>query len=179
MTQRNLAAVLLKVLGVYCIILAVGSTAPLIGSLRFVGTGAFASGGPEAIWQFGAFLIGPLTHIFMAYLLIAHGEDIAYRIFPEPKTIGAEAVPAIHEWYVLACVLLGILLVVWYVPDGILRCVYDFTYVAKHGSESPDRQFGADRWEVLTRTIMQLALGLLLIFGARNIGRFVVRLRGK
>ena len=133
----------------------------------------------------GGFLVWRLNPIraagaFLAFLLLRYADVIATKLFPRNASAVPEGTHPTDEWYVLALTVLGVALLVWYLPASIATCVYNFLFSAASDTDLAAQLRGPMRlhaWKALLHIIMQLGLGLYLVLGARGIATCVRKLR--
>jgi len=123
MTQRNLTSVLLKVLGVVCIIKAVDFLSQVIMIL----VSMFSHLGKLPVLDYILTLIPvliPLLFLLIpAFILLRYARQISARFFQdETPAFPGDASPT-DRWYVFAFTILGAVLLVWYVPLSLGRCL--------------------------------------------------------
>jgi hypothetical protein len=175
MSQRHLAAVLLRVLGVVCVIRAVDFVSTSVGVLvsSTLDTG-FTRDTARMLFP----LLTPLVPtLVLALILLRYAGGIAARMFPGQSLAIPEDVHPTDEWYVLALSVLGIVLLVWYLPWNIAQCLVHLVWPLSEMSD----QLGRDRrfygWNALLKIVMQLGLGMYLVLGARGIVGLLRKLR--
>jgi hypothetical protein len=177
MSQRNLTSVLLKVLGVVSIIKAVDFAANLLMML-------FQMFGMHGDWSgsgvLRAFLptLAPLViYLLTAFILIRYAGAIAARLFPaEASAFPDDSAPS-DRWYVLAFTVLGVILVVWYVPMHIATCLGNVMWIADDPPEQFEAEIWRSIWDALLRGALHLGLGLYLILGSKRIVAIIRKVR--
>jgi len=175
MTQRNLGIVLLKVLGVVCVVKAIESAATI--SSMVVAMTAEGPGGAISVAAMLPFTIPVLSSLAFAFILLCRCEVLAGKLFPAEDAAFPEGAAPADEWYVFAFTVLGAYLLVWHVPLGLAQCVSNFIVsAAGHGEPFPTTA-RRHAWEGLFRVAMQLGLGFYLIVGGRGIVALVRKLR--
>lgn len=172
MTQRNLGIVLLKVLGVVCVVKAIEYAATIGSFVVSVVVGRETFENPVSSML--PITIVLLSYLALAFLLLCRGEVLAAKLFPAEDAAFPEGADPTDEWYVLAFTLLGVYLLVWYVPFGIAQCVTSFLWSPSEAAFSTPPPGTV---QTLIRLAMQLGLGLYLALGARGIVALVRKLR--
>jgi len=118
-----------------------------------------------------------VSFLVLAFILLRYANPIAARLFPtETSEHPSDPVP-IDQWYVLAFTVLGVALLVWYVPLNIGQCMTYFVWPEGDTAGQFQRDMRPFAWQALLRLAMQLALGLYLVLGARGIVTILRKLR--
>ena len=173
MNQRKLTSVLLKVLAIVCLILAVNTVAQY---LPFLLQNVLASGIDYLDWTILTIWILPIVQVAIAFILLRYADRIAAKLNPTDSTALPDVGEPTDAWYMFAATIAGIILVVWYVPITLAMCLSNFVLAPSDNSEFA-REIRTSTWLRLLKVVMQLALGVYLIVGARTIVALVRKLR--
>ena len=180
MSQRSLTSVLLKVLGVVSIIKAVDfATSTIMMLLSMLWSyGSYGESSALEILQAYLPILVPLTiFLLTAFILLRYANSIAAKLFPtETSAFPADSVPT-DQWYVLALTVLGVGLLVWYVPVNIAICVGNFLWIAGDSGGQFASEARRSAWNGLIQIVLQLGLGFYLILGSRRIVAILRKLR--
>ena len=176
MSQRSLASVLLKVLGVVSIIKAIEFAASAI-MMVFSSYGFGRVSVLELLQAYLPILAPFVMFVVIAFILLRYANSIAAKLFPsETSAFSDDSVPT-DQWYVLAFTVLGVGLLVWYVPVNIAICVGNFLFIAGHSEGQFGWEARRSAWNGLIQIVLQLGLGFYLILGSRKIVAILRKLR--
>ena len=177
MTQRNLTSVLLKVLGVVCLIKAIDFASITFSLLlsaipdipkAFVG---------EAALSFLPAITPFIASLVLGFVLIRYAEQYAGRLFPvDEAAFPSDAAPT-DQWYVLAFTILGVFLLVWHVPIHLGQLLSDAIQAARNQGDRFAVTFNAQFWRAVIRVGLQIVAGLYLILGGRGLLALVRKLQ--
>jgi len=178
MTQRNLTAVLLKILGVVSLIKAVDFVVYLFGMV-FSMLGSF---GDQSFLKILAGMLPALAPLvatlIIAFILLCCADRIAAKLFPAESPVLPDNPAPTEAWYVFGCTIIGVFLLVWYLPISILTSVSNLVWLT---GDSPGSQFDPDlrrrAWTGIIQALLQAGLGLYLVFGARGIAAVLHKIR--
>ena len=175
MSQRSLGSVLLKVLGVVCILKAVefAATSLMLVFACGVGRGHFS----ETVRGLLPAVTPLVFSLLLAFILLRYADDISAKMFSEDVQAIPEGAHPKDDWYVLAVTVLGISLLIWFVPIKIAQCLSNFFWPVGDTEALFRTDMRPYAWRALLETVMQLGLGLYLVLGARAIVTFVRKLR--
>lgn len=177
MSQRNLTGVLLKVLGVVSIIKAVDFSSNALVVLSSVLGMHGKLSALDILQTFLPTLLPFAIYLLTAFILIRYAEAIAAKLFPiEASAFASDSVPT-DEWYVFAFTVLGVILLVWFVPGNIVVSVDSFLRINDESWGQFQPQLWRSAWNMLIRVVLQLGLGLYLILGSRTIVTILRKLR--
>ena len=179
MTARQLAEVLVKSLGVYCVVLAVQHAGPTVSMFVEV----LVSDVGTSLWDAGPVVLAALPTtgllVLLAWILIAKGERIASRMIAPgsvDESLHHERMDPLSAAFIIA----GVILLAWYVPTqlaSLLLMMWRQTFLANsdiYGAELIRRESAT----AIIQIAIYIAISVMLIARAERIRDLVVRLRG-
>lgn len=179
MRQRDLSTVLLKVLGVACIIKAVEFAGGMLVMILSMALGPHFS--LELVDDFLHAVLPLLANLVFlllpAFVLLRYADVIAERMFPTDASVIPCGARPTNEWYVFALSVIGAILLVWYVPGSIVMCVSNFLHAESEMGGQWTYSARRYAWQALARGVIQFSLGLYLVLGSRGIVACVRKLR--
>jgi hypothetical protein len=175
MHQSKLASLALKILGIYCIIRFFEFFFSGFSQLAF----SFLTPSDNWLSQWAISLSALLPLIFLltaAFILIRYSDVIAKRLFYKDEPISLSKDGISEGWYVFAFSIIGATLLVWEIPSNLAQIVVNFSI-----PEIPDHLHihkEAERagWILIIHAIIKLGIGLYLVFGAKKISDFLVKI---
>ena len=111
--------------------------------------------------------------LLTAFILLRYANPIAAKLFPtEASAFPDDSVPT-DQWYVFAFTVLGVVLLVWYVPVNIAICIANFLSIAgdSWGGNSR-RKLGVRHGMGLSRSCCSWAWGSILYWDRGGSWRF-------
>ena len=180
MKSKELASVLLKVLGVYCI----AQSLPYLGALPVLlapqSSMASAAGVPWAMagpWAVATSILVPLALLASAAMvLIYFNRQLVDRLFPTAEDPALEGGVLLEELYVLAFVITGVVLLARYVAFNLPAVIWKITMVWQDYS-TLSQMYSRGMLTDAIGLIVSVALGLYLILGGRGIYGLIMKLR--
>jgi hypothetical protein len=179
LTRRDVAALALKLVGIYALLHGMYLVIYLPGLLMNYRAYRTASIGMEAL----LLGIGPYAlSLGIGVLLLLFADRLAPRLLPDPRAEQAEAQgqpPALvrtsgPELQAIAFSVVGVLLVVWSAKSLALAA-----WALYAQGETGSATFEQNGWgQYATQFLVECGLGVWLFFGSRQLAAFWQRLRG-
>jgi len=171
MTKRDVLAVALKVLGVYCVIQAVASL-PIIGS-ALSWRGEPSREAFSRILLLASAILLPIIYIAIALVLWRKADSFAEKLIREDSPLPAMRDPGWEKQvFVLAIRIIGVVCFPMAIPElgkGIRELALMLQYHDTTGTVLIARAFS------FVHLLLLLALGAYLLSGAKRIVGFVFR----
>jgi|GEM_PF-3691774 len=169
MAQVNLAVVLLKLLGVFCVVRALEHLSVVFfpwtwGAPFLSRLGMFAGAAAPAV-----------VLLIAAAALFRYAESVARRLFPEDKPLPIQAGAPTNQWLILALMVVGVVLLVWQVPANLSQIIVNFAITDVPGDSTIVDNAHRRGWMLLIRTVLQVGAGLYLVLGSRHLAAFLDR----
>ncbi len=170
--QSQLAALLLRLMGVYCLIrsietLSQGLVIPAAGQV--VGSG----------WAFAAIVVSAAWLLVCAIALLRFAAPLGNLLAtapdpPEETSIGESS----DRWMAVAFMVAGVVLVVWETPQPLLQAFVNLS-IWRSAADSVARDSALDgALFLLGLVLVRVIMGVILVFGAKRIATAILRLRG-
>ena len=178
MTDKSLATILLKLLGVYCIVRAVDFVSQIVRLSLGMALGRPSLSASEWLslalsWLPSAAILGVL-----AFVLLRHADALASRLTSVDDSSPVAAGETVRDPFVISMIVAGVVILAWHVPAQVAGVLTNAVYAMKLPDESLRERFASRAWDSGVRGVLYLAVGAFLILGARRIRDIITRLRG-
>jgi hypothetical protein len=180
MTKRSVLSLAIKILGICLVVMAL-PTIPLARTTDILLSNPSLN--PDLLLALTHLWFAPLISIFIGVLLICFGHFLALMLIPDLDDEPWTVVSGLTNEDILILVLLG--LGVWLTVQGIVTFAcsvlsfrpgetLDLEWIRMSRWTQRARQFPPSYWAAVGISIVQFAIGLLLVFRARRIALWLL-----
>lgn len=165
MTPQQILIVAVRLFAIFWFVVSLGH---LVSAMRAIDQ--FSMGGLDRL----VFAVPVLQLVVCAFLWLFPA-TLSRRLLKGGDEVERVESPVLIEWQSMAMVILGL----WTLSGGIPDAVYYVAYFLSYDKlvTSLEDMLRA-QWPYLAATIVQIAIGIWLVLGARGLAALLTRLRG-